>query len=102
MALQAIDAIRDAELSAQKEIETAQSDSRQAIQKAHETADAIIAEAEEKVCASVENASDRARKQAEEIKVSAHNSALLLSDELRKSSSEKQQIINERILQLIV
>ncbi len=102
MALQAIDAIRNAELQAQKAIDSAQAQSQQAIAEAQEKATDIIADAQDNVRVRVENASDRAYKESDEILVTARNSALLSADELRKSAEHKQQAVNDRILELIV
>ncbi len=102
MALLAMDAIREAELSAQKAIQSAQKSSEQRIADSQLQADAIISEAKSKVSFEIENSVDRARKKSEEILITSRNSAVLQAEKLRADCAQKQNIVNKKVLELIV
>ncbi|MBQ4105356.1 MAG: hypothetical protein IJC86_03095 [Clostridia bacterium] len=102
MAFVAIESIRDAELSAQKSIETAQSNSRQDLELAEKKASDIISQAHEKAKLCIEHKSDKARASADEIIVTAKNSALLEADALKSEAKKKQPEINKKILDIII
>lgn len=102
MALAAIDSIREAELNAQKQIDAAVSDAQIAELSAKKKADGIITDAVEKTQTLTDHKSDKAYALAEEIIISAKNSALLDAEKLRSESAEKQDKINSRIMEIII
>ncbi len=102
MALHALDAIREAELSAQKSVVSAQENAQQRIADAQTQAEMLLAEAEEKVKFEKESSSERAYKKAEEVFVTSRNSALLQAEKLREDCMQKQTLVNEKVIELIV
>lgn len=101
MAFVALESIRQAELNAQKLIDEAKRESDDAIKEANNKAEKIIEEAYEDARVQTEIISDKANAQADEIIVTAKNSAILDSSKLKKSCEDKQDAVNERIFCLI-
>lgn len=102
MALTAIDSVRQAELDAQKSIEEAQLEANAAENSAKLKAGNIIDDAKEAASIRIAVEKDRVSKKAEEIVVTAKNNAILEADALKIKCADKQEIINKKIVSMIV
>lgn len=101
MAFVALESIREAELNAQKQIDDVQKQSDDAIKEARVKADKIIEAAYEDARVHTETVSDKTKTQADEIIVTAKNSAILESSKLKKSCEDKQDAVNDKVFSLI-
>jgi len=102
MALTALEKVRNAELDASNRIDNAKAESHKAIEDAKQKAQKIIADAQVDVKHDAEVNCDRAYAEADEIIVTAKNSAILKADEINKICAQKQDEINKKILSLII
>ncbi len=102
MAFTAIDSIRQAEFSAQKRIEKAQLDAEISEKDAKQKAYKIIKDAKETASKLIESEKNIALKKAEDIVIDAKNTAILEADALEEECADKQNLINKKILRLIV
>lgn len=102
MALVAIEKVREAEVSARENLLLSEKEAADKVALASDEANAIISKALEKAAAESSSKEERANKKADEILVTAHNSSYLECEELRRNSLMKQDIINKKILKLII
>ncbi len=102
MALNAMDAIRTAEINAQNDVKLAQDKADAMVSEATKKAEAILSEASDSVKSRLESSSDKAYKASEEIVVTARNSAILEADKLKSDCLQKQALVNERIKELLI
>lgn len=102
MALNTINAIREAERQAQNVIKRAQEEAELRISEASEKAVSLASKAYDSVKIRIESSVDKAHKVSEEIIVSATNSAILEAENLRKECLQKQALVNKRISELLI
>ncbi len=102
MALSAMESVRAAEIKAQQDIDAALSQADSMVSKAKIDASTIISDAETSSASTVEKSSDKAHAEAEEIVVTARNSALLEADKLKSDCLSRQQEVNDLIINLLV
>lgn len=101
MAFAAIEKVKEAELLARENIELAEKEAENRILAAKMQALETEKSASEKALADCSSKEDRARKKADEIMVTAHNTSLLTCEEIKRNSQKKQDAVNKKILKLI-
>lgn len=102
MALNSLDIIREAEVSAGKKISEAQATAQKNLQDAENSAKDKIAKAKADVKIILEHKADKAYKKAEEIIISAQNSAKVEASRLEQAALKKQDLVNNEILQILI
>lgn len=102
MALCSLDAIREAEIAAQNRIATIEEESARRLSDTQKKADEIITQANVSAQNTIETYADKAHKSSEEVLITARNTALLDAERLRQECSEKQELVNKRIIELII
>lgn len=102
MAFDALEIVRQAELAASRKIEEAEQSAVEAIKIAKVKSEAMINTAEQEVEAMVALSAEKAEAIADEIFVTAYNSALLEVDKLRTICIERQSEVNECVIDLLI
>lgn len=102
MALNTIETIKNAELSASEQIDKAEKSAKENLQKAELKAKEMLANALEDSKNMYEHKVDKANKKADEIIVSQINSAKLNVDKLKSEALNKQDVVNSEILKIII
>lgn len=102
MALNSLEIIRESELAASKKISEAQATAQKNLQIAEISAKDKIAKAKADAKIILEHKSDKAYKKAEEIIISAQNSAKVEASRLEQDALKKQDLVNNEILQILM
>ncbi len=102
MALNNIEKIKNAELEASRKISEAEAQSRENLKNTRQKALEITKKAEEYSKITLEHKADKAKAKAEEIVISAANSAKLQAEALKSEALKKQDQVNNGILEIII
>lgn len=101
MAYEAMENLRQAELSAIQQIESEIKKADEAFAKAKENSQLIISKAQKEAELRLESSRDKASNIAEEIIVTAQNNAVLEAEKLSIKSAERQDEINKAVISLL-
>ncbi|MBQ8572794.1 MAG: hypothetical protein IJ451_04955 [Ruminococcus sp.] len=102
MALNSLETIRNAEHEASEQIANAESEARLSLQNAELEAKGLIANAKKDANSLVEHKAEKAKQKADEIVISAQNSAKLEAERQKSEALKNQDSVNNLILQIII
>ncbi len=102
MAFAAMESVRLAEQDAESRIQEAVNSADEAVAQAKKTYESIVSAAKVDAGTTVSHSTEKASAKAEEITVSARNSALLEAENLKSQCSSRQEAVNKAILELIL